>query len=180
MPVVRPLSIFANFLPLEKVSNYSRVSHTVREIQAYIILLQKGVSVVTTSVLKATTTSKFHVRNIATPVPTTLVPTTQALIRRALVKAQPLADPSDYKGNQERFIETVFLKGKGVESEAIYITPSDNQKANWKIPLTIDDKTVETPIGATAQWFPFGKEPQVWRIVSNIQLFTIIGYAPDY
>jgi hypothetical protein len=46
----------------------------------------------------------------------------------------------------------------------IGISPSDNQLKKWTLPLQINGKTVNTPIGVTGLWYPWPKAAKNYKM----------------
>lgn len=78
-------------------------------------------------------------------------------------KAIPLAQPETGEGKQEEFM--AVIKNNIVEDNKLDITPHEKQLASWKIPLVIDGKRVETPIGITGIWHEWPEEPRNYKMV---------------
>lgn len=92
--------------------------------------------------------------------PLTHLPRATLMPRAPQATAFPLAQPSDYPSQEDFMLE---IRNSIVEG--LDITPSAQQLANWKIPLQIDGKTIQTPIGITGFWHPWPEEPQNYKMV---------------
>lgn len=69
--------------------------------------------------------------------------------------SMPLDNPP--RGDVERLMRN--LVDKMPKRNVIGIYASKKQIKGWRIPLTIEEKIVSTPIGITAKWVKFGKAP---------------------
>ena len=84
------------------------------------------------------------------------------LMPRAPPKAVPLLEPGR---NQGAFMEKLYNSIPGYPPLAIPIVPTPEQIEGWHIPLTIDGKTVSTPIGITGQWYPWESMPNNYKLM---------------
>ncbi|TVY39833.1 hypothetical protein LSUB1_G002573 [Lachnellula subtilissima] len=98
----------------------------------------------------------------------------QTLLPRA-PKAVPLAEP-DPK-DQENFMLGIKDSIEFTSGNNIGIFPTERQLQKWTIPLQINGKTVNTPIGVTGVWYPWPNSAQNYKIVgmSGCTAVLIVG-----
>ena len=99
----------------------------------------------------------------------------QATLMPRAVEEVPLAEPNP--NDQEGFVMNVLQDAKKIN-----ISPSKNQLASWTIPLQIDGKIVNTPIGLTGVWVPFSNNPMNYKMVGMsgcTAVFIVVCYLLD-
>jgi len=85
------------------------------------------------------------------------------LMPRAL-QSIPLAQPNNGQ-SQADFMLQLEASIDDHDGSSLYIIPSEYQLANWKIPLQIKGKIIQTPIGITGYWYPWPGEAKNYKMV---------------